>query len=215
MAEAMARRQMIAALHVAKRDRGLDDDTYRAALERATGKSSAATMDEAELKTALRALAPPGKKTTMQPHHALAKALWIAMWNLGAIEHGDDRALDGFAKRQTGKERLVFTTSAEANAITEALKAIGARHGFTLPANDKGGMGARMALVRAQWKRLAELGAVRVPEEAALMWWARNQQVIGNTRHITQWKRQELDLAAKKLGTWLRGVLKRRGPDVP
>jgi len=114
-----------------------------------------------------------------------------------------------------GKERLAFVTPSEANAIVEALKAIGARHGWHVPFDDPGGMTARANLVFAQWKKLHELGAAHVLDEGAMICWARSQGVIENTMTIGQWKRHELDKAAKKLGTWLRGVLKRRGGGPP
>src|SRR6185312_10298869 len=97
------------------------------------------------------------KQKANHSYTAKVKALWIALWNLGALEAGDDRALDAFVNRQTGKDRLGFITSAESNTITEALKAMCAREGFAIPANDPGGLEARKALLRAQWQKLATI----------------------------------------------------------
>jgi phage gp16-like protein len=207
------RRQKLAALHAAAKRLGLDDETYRDRLERATGMRSAAALDDAGLDTALaefrRGLRAKGGESL--PHHAKVKALWIAAYNLGCLERGDDPMLDAFAKRQTGKDRLVFVTPVEANAITEALKAILRRHGFEVPANDPGGMKARIALVLAQWKKIHEFGTVRIADEGAIMHWAHGRNIIGCSKLVQQWKRHELDLAAKNLGAWLRGAQKRQG----
>lgn len=43
------RRALIAKIKIAQKELGLDDDTYRAVLERVTGKRSCADMDVSEL----------------------------------------------------------------------------------------------------------------------------------------------------------------------
>src|SRR4051794_16128230 len=77
------------------------------------------------------------KRASPLPAHAkLAKALWIALSNLGAIDRSD-AALDAFVERQTGKQRLLFVTAAESNSITEALKAMCVREGFEVMGDPK------------------------------------------------------------------------------
>ncbi|MCP4113193.1 MAG: regulatory protein GemA [Desulfobacteraceae bacterium] len=47
------RQKQLAQIHIAKRELGLDEDTYRDLLESETGRRSAADMDEAELEAVI------------------------------------------------------------------------------------------------------------------------------------------------------------------
>lgn len=140
----------IAAIHVARKELGLDDETYRAALVQVTGKSSSADMSEAERQKVLERFRQQGfkgySKGARKPLEGrFAKklqALWIAGYNLGLVKDRDDRALLAFVKRQTGIDHVRFLRHADdaAKAI-EALKAWLARaggvdwHAFTDPAD--------------------------------------------------------------------------------
>jgi hypothetical protein len=197
-------------LHALARNAGLDDDAYRDKLEAATGKRSAKDLTDAELDRALEMFhvkhsgalnqrSGSASKTT-HPHTAKAKALWIAAWNLGLLESGDDRALDAFVKRQTGTDRLAWLTPADANSVTEALKAMCARSGFVVPAD---GLEARKTLLRAQWKRLGDLGQTAVKDDWGLDGWV-SKAVAGRKESHTTLKRHQLDQAAILLGRWIR-----------
>ena len=106
----------IAAMHVAKKQLGLDDETYRAALAQVTGKSSSAAMSEAERQKVLEHFRASGfKGAATGPRRPLEgrfapklQALWIAGWNLGLVRDRDDRALLAFVKRQTGLDHVRF-----------------------------------------------------------------------------------------------------------
>ena len=91
----------------------------------------------------------------------------------------------------------------EANAVTEALKAILARRGFDPIPADPGGMENRRLLAKAQWQRLYELGAVRVADTSALENYAEKKYLAfhGGLTHL---KRHQLDDLAKMLGSWIR-----------
>lgn len=121
----------IAAIHVAKKQLGLDDDTYRAALLEATGKSSSSAMTEAERQKALEHFRQKGFKGVATGRRKLLEgrfapklqALWIAGWNLGLIRDRDDRALIAFVKRQTGLDHVRFLRHGQdATKAIEALK---------------------------------------------------------------------------------------------
>jgi phage gp16-like protein len=158
----------IAAMHVAKKQLGLDDDTYRAALTQVTGKSSSASMTEAERQKVLEHFraagfkgASIGRRTALEGRFAKKlQALWIAGWNLGLVRDRDDRALITFVKRQTGIDHVRFVRHGQdaAKAI-EALKSWLARGGgvdwaeFTDPAD---------CIVAAQLRRLGRDGPARV-----------------------------------------------------
>lgn len=117
----------IAAMHVAKKELGLDDETYRAALVRVTGKSSSSAMTEPERQKVLEHFRERGfKAQSTGPRKRLEgrfaaklQALWIAGWNLGLVRDRDDRALIAFVKRQTNIDHVRFLRHGE-----DAAKAI-------------------------------------------------------------------------------------------
>lgn len=139
----------LAKIHVAKKQLGLDEDTYRAVLVRAGGQASAKGMSEAQLGRVLEEFkrlgfkpAPPlsgkplagpratlkassnGRRKALEGKFApKLQALWIAGWNLGIVRNRDDKALLAFVKRQTGLDHTRFLHHAEdaAKAI-EAIK---------------------------------------------------------------------------------------------
>lgn len=163
----------LAMMHVAKRDLGLDDDTYRAVLVRVTGKRSSKDMTDRErqavldefrrqgFKPALRQAQGAGRGKTKPlsgPYAKKAQALWIALWNLGAIEDKRDSALLAFVCRQTGIERTEWILDARhGRAVIEALKAWCAREGVdwevrTMAPDHAKRHGFQVAL--AQWEKL-------------------------------------------------------------
>lgn len=160
----------IAAIHVAKKHLGLDDDTYRAKLARITGKSSVKEMTEAERQKVLTTLrnegftsAPAarranGRQKLTGKYAKRLQALWIAAWNLGIVRDRDDNALVAFVKRQTGLDHTRFLVYADdAKRAIEALKgwinreggvSYGSTNGYEWLSAD----GAKVAW--AQWKIL-------------------------------------------------------------
>lgn len=121
----------IAAMHVAKKQLALDDDTYRAALIQVTGKSSSADMNEPERQAVLEHFRSKGFKGSSTARRRplegkfapKLQALWIAGWNLGLVRDRDDRALIAFVKRQTGLDHVRFLRhGADAMKAIEALK---------------------------------------------------------------------------------------------
>lgn len=153
----------LSAIHVAKKQLGLDDDTYRAVLVRVTGKRSAGELTEAERNKVVSELRRqgfnPAQKALQGPFARKHQALWIAAWNLGIVRDRRDAAMLAFVKRQTGIEHTRFLIDAEdaAKAI-EALKAWLAREakvdwsdGNHLP-NWLRPSGAKIAV--AQWQIL-------------------------------------------------------------
>ncbi len=122
----------LAAIHVAKKQLGLDDDTYRAALVTITGKSSTRDMTEAERNKVVsvfrqrgfKQASTPGRKPLEGKFAKKLQALWIAGWNLGVVRNRDDQALIAFVERQTGLSHVRFLHEAgDALKAIEALKA--------------------------------------------------------------------------------------------
>ncbi|WP_339745625.1 regulatory protein GemA [uncultured Maricaulis sp.] len=126
----------LAAMHVAKKQLGLDEATYRDVLAQVTGKSSAKSMSDGERKLVLARFREMGfgqgstgrKKGLEGPYAKKLQALWIAGWNLGLVQDRKDSALIAFVRRQTGIDHIRFLHEPEdaAKAI-EALKAWMAR----------------------------------------------------------------------------------------
>lgn len=118
----------LAAIHVARKQLGLDEDTYRAMALRVTGKSSAGDMSEGERGRLLEELRQHGfkgaKKRLQGPFAAKLQALWIAAWNLGVVGNNSDEALLAFVKRQTNIDHTRFLLDGEdAAKAVDALKA--------------------------------------------------------------------------------------------
>ncbi|MCY1705505.1 regulatory protein GemA [Pannonibacter sp. SL95] len=121
----------IAAIHVAKSQLGLDDDTYRSKLASITGKTSTRDMSEAERQKVLTVLRGQGfgPRPAQRKDRATGKyapklqSLWIAAWNLGIVRDKRDAAMLAFVKRQTGLDHTRFLSDAgDAARAIEALK---------------------------------------------------------------------------------------------
>lgn len=122
----------IAAIHVAKKQLGLDDDTYRAKLAKITGKSSVKDMSEPERQKVLTVFRndgfrPAERKAEVKgltgKYAKKLQSLWIAAYNLGVVRDRRDEALLTFIKRQTGLDHTRFLHYADdARAAIEAMK---------------------------------------------------------------------------------------------
>lgn len=142
------RRAMLAKIHVAKKQLGLDEDDYRQILLEEAGRTSAGDCSEAELERVLRRFEAKGFKplpkagpaASRPAHHPVARkarALWISLYHLGAVEKSSEQALEAFAKRQLKCERLVWADQRQGYRLIEALKAMALRHGW--PQTDAAG----------------------------------------------------------------------------
>lgn len=222
------RRRLLARVHQLKKQMGLDDDTYRAKLMATSGKTSAGDLSDGSLRELLNlwtrdlpaaARAPyvgadrRAVGTLKEPFQRFVRALWIALYNLGEVEDGGDKALDAFVERQAKVASLRFLRAGDAPGVTEALKDWCRRVGFNVPERRASqrtpdgasqGTEARMILVRAQWARLYALNAITVPFEDSLMNWMERQRLITSRRGLVQLTEDQLDTASKALGVWIR-----------
>lgn len=133
-----ARRAMLAKMHLAKKELGLSEEDYRAVLTRITGLSSAAEMRGVQLEDCLREFGrlgwqkKPGKgRGADHPGARKARALWISLHQLGVVRNGADSALEAFARRQLGCAKLQWADQAQVYKLTEALKAMATRNGWS------------------------------------------------------------------------------------
>ena len=161
-----ARRKLLAAVHAEAKRHGLDDDARRDVILKVTGKTSSAALTPNELGTVLDAIkgrlpvsrgAGRGRALADSPHARKARALWLSLWNLGAVDSPSEEALAAFAERQCGVQALQWVRPAEASRIIEALRGMCRRHGFDV-APGATRESAECTLFYAQQRRLAELG---------------------------------------------------------
>lgn len=151
----------LATIHIAKKQLGLDDDTYQALLLRVTGKKSAKDMSEHERFQVIDEFRKSGFKRAFKPSQKALEgtigkklqALWIAAWNLGLVANRSDAALVAFVKRQTGLDAIRFLRYPDdAAKVIEALKKWIERAGVDWKGNEKNGF----KIAQAQAKKLNE-----------------------------------------------------------
>jgi phage gp16-like protein len=132
------RRALIGKVQVAKSQLGLLDDDYRRILFEVTGKRSAADLDDGQLIAVLKRFESVGFKPQKgkgprpadHPSAGKARALWISLGQLGAIDNPSEQALEAMARRQLGCDRLQWANQALVYSLIEALKKIAERHGW-------------------------------------------------------------------------------------
>ena len=141
------RRAMLAKVHIDRKALRLDEDDYRQILADETGKMSAADLSEAELQKVLdrfKAQGAPrlarrgGAKRADHPVAKKARALWISLHQLGEVRDRSEKALEAFAKRQLGCERLEWAKQSHGGRLIEALKAMAERGGWRQSGPDGG-----------------------------------------------------------------------------
>jgi phage gp16-like protein len=145
---AAMRNKLIAKIHVAKKQLGLDDDQYRGIILGATdGKAdSCKNCNEAQLEQIMKQMTEWGFKPVVtaptegeKPKVKLSpvtrgkpdptqvdkiRAVWIDLANKGIIRNRSDDAIQSFAKRLTRVDRLEWLTTKQCQTVLVALKAM-------------------------------------------------------------------------------------------
>lgn len=163
------------AIHVARRQLGLDEDDYRAVLERVTGKRSCAVMSEVERRTVVkefRRLSFIQSKASRQPlsgpYAKKLQALWLSAWNLGIVRNRDDKALIAFVERQTGISHVRWLREPkDAAKAIEALKSWIAREAGVVWPRSRDALASKCAVLAAQ-DRMLRAGPGPQPANAGL-----------------------------------------------
>ncbi|MEL7838358.1 MULTISPECIES: gp16 family protein [Citromicrobium] len=154
------RRSMIAKIHVARSQLRMEEDDYRQIVFDASGKTSSADCSDAQLEAIIDALKQRGFKPlprkgaqrgAQHPVARKARALWISLHQLGAVRNESEAALESFAKRQLGCERLDWARQSDGYRLIEALKNMAEREGWA----QRGPKGEKLA-VRQLQKGLCE-----------------------------------------------------------
>ncbi len=130
------RRSMIAKVQIARQQLNMDEDDYRQILFDQTGKTSLTECSEPQISRVLDVMKSkgfkplPGKKAASHPMALKARALWISLYHLNAVNNPAEEALEAFAKRQLGCEKLQWARQSDAFRLIEALKSMAVRNGW-------------------------------------------------------------------------------------
>lgn len=125
------RRRLIAMIHCAKRDLGLDEDAYRATLVRVGGAGSCSGMGIEGLERVVEDFKRKGftprvgsaqRKLSKKPQVRKIYALWGHLKKLGVLHSPNDVALRAFTKNLTEVDNPEWLTPAQANKVIESLK---------------------------------------------------------------------------------------------
>lgn len=181
------------AVQAARRALNLDEDTYRSALERITGKTSSTACSRAELGAVLdffngrstartvidggkAAEAPPARRAAPKADHpsaGKARAMWLSLYELGVVRDPSEAALEAFARRQLGCERMQWMDQGLNHKLIEPLKAMADAHGWS---QDLTGikpalriMVLKRRLVSAQLEKLDAAGLLTEADRASAL----------------------------------------------
>ncbi len=203
------RRAMNAKVHLAKKDLGLTEDDYRGILLEQTKCASLKVCTDAQVDKLLKyfeargfkPMPSKGKRAADHPGAGKARALWISLGQLGAIENLSEQALEAFARRQLGCDRLQWADQGLTYKLIEALKAIAERHGWRQSLDGIDAAGAVLVLKR----RLidAQMTKLRSVDWVAAEWDApRAAREFGGVevRSILSASLTDLDQVAQVLG---------------
>lgn len=213
------RRGMLAKVHIAKKQLGLADDDYAAVLIRVTGHDSAGKCNQAELEAVLRAFerqgfttkakAPGAKRAGGAADHPAARkarAMWISLGLLGAVRDTSEKALETFARRQLGCDRLQWANQGQVYKLVEALKAMAERNGWSQSVEGL----PRAAVPNALKRRLCDALLAKLHEtgDAPREWNVERAafEFAGIEADLLFAGPETLDLVARSLGAALAGT---------
>lgn len=208
-----ARRAILGKVHIAVKALGMHDDDYRAMLHRVTGKRSAGDCDRRQLDAVVAefermGFAGKASRPTTRADHGVAKkarAMWISLYQLGAIDDASEGALEAFGARQLGVERLSWMDQSQGFSLIEALKSMANRHGWDQRVPSRMPQAARIRLLkdRLVGAQIAALGRLGIPLSG---------RVVSDR---AEWSDRDLERAARSLADTLRTAITERGHSVP
>ncbi|MFV0626137.1 MAG: gp16 family protein [Alphaproteobacteria bacterium] len=122
---------LIAKIHIAKNELGLDDETYRSLIFQATGKKSCTECNQKQLGKILELMKSKGwkpskpKKAFRNSSSALIRkiyGLWSELHSVGKISSADKTSLDKFVSKHTEVDSAQWLDNSQAVKIIEMLK---------------------------------------------------------------------------------------------
>lgn len=160
------RRGMIGKIEVARAQLGMAEDDFRQIMFEETGQSSRTNCTVAQLQKVIDRLVRlgfkplPKKGSTPQAQSPMAKkarALWISLYHLGVVHNQSEAALEAFAKRQLGCDRLTWARQSDGYKLIEALKEWATRSGWPQTTTP---LSLQMGLCEAILRRMRRCGLI-------------------------------------------------------
>lgn len=130
-AKTQDRQRLIRLIHVAKRELVLDDDSYRAILQRIGKKASAADLTVPELEKVLEHMKRSGFKVRSKKgdrpqasddQSKMIRGLWLELAGMEVVRNSSEAALGAFVKRMTKVDTLQWLSTEQASQVIEHLK---------------------------------------------------------------------------------------------
>lgn len=124
----------LAMIHIAKKDLGLDDDTYRSMLWTCARVHSSKDLDYAGRIAVLQHLKARGWKQkspakakqkaplAREPQQKMIRGLWLELHLIGRVLDPSEQAISRFIKNQTKIDRIEWLSSTQASRLIEQLK---------------------------------------------------------------------------------------------
>lgn len=133
---AETRQRLIKLIHVARRELGLDEDTYRTLLRTAGGADSTTLMSVPALKAVVEhakragfkvrataaSAARPDRRQDTSGEARKVRALWLFLHHLGAVRDPSERALAAYVKRIAKVDDMHWAPGAAMTKLIETLK---------------------------------------------------------------------------------------------
>lgn len=128
------RNNELSQIHIAKKELGLDDETYRAMLFTVARVHSAKDLDFHGRKRVLAHMKGRGWKNKSAkkakssrpladfPKAKKIRALWLSLRDAGALEDASEAALGSYVRRITDVDALEWISDAQADKVIETLK---------------------------------------------------------------------------------------------
>jgi phage gp16-like protein len=239
------RRSELGAIHIAKKQLALADESYRALVWRFSGaKSDSAaelsTVQRRELLDHFRGLGFE-RKPKRQParagsrplaHNPLAskiRALWLSLYHLGEVESPKEEAIAAYVTRMTGVEALQWIDLDKADQVIRSLRAWCARIGFHQPDAERvrnvNAWRARNGLSTEPYGYVAKLNLIDAQWKRLI---ARGAFRTGASARLDSWLIREAGVSAdfflapadadrcvERLGAWIRKLKPSNTPVPP
>lgn len=125
-----ARNPMIAKTHIARKDLGLDEETYRSILTRVAGLDSTAKMSDAQISAVLDEFKRLGwkpktgvsKGAARGAQDRMIRGMWIELGKAGHLKDRSEKALRAWIRNQVAVDDLRFCNVAQKRKLIEQLK---------------------------------------------------------------------------------------------
>jgi hypothetical protein len=220
-----ARTAELAAIHVAKKNLALTEDSYRGLVSRFTKNrtDSSALMTSAERQDLIeyfrrvgfaktKSKTPKDRRADYRPQAEKLKSLWYALYELGVVHNREQEGLEAFVCRHTNIPVMRWNFQTHLSKAIDCLKAWCDRVGYQpkpyrddLPCPQQGKFWP--GLINAQWTRLTALGT---PAPTLLMW----MRGIGiNVASVSMLTDEQAKEVVKALGRFIRARSESGGDD--